>query len=99
MSVGLGLGIFDKLKKSQNTFDEKWIMEHKERWKHKFQGLTAKEMEEKLRDIESNPQFDSSKSAKRVLLFGGTGAAMHVRDREKESQRRALRELLGLTPV
>ena len=91
------MGIFDKLKNAQNNFDENWIMEHKEHWKSKFQNLSKTEMEDKLNNVESHVQFDSTKSAKRAFWFGAVGATMHIGDREKESQRRALRELLGLT--
>jgi CRISPR/Cas system CSM-associated protein Csm5 (group 7 of RAMP superfamily) len=90
------LGFLDKLKKSQNAFDENWIMDHKEHWKKKFQNLSKNEMEDKLKEIESHPQFDSSKSAKRIFWGGGIGSAMHISDREREAQRRAIRELLGL---
>ena len=90
------MGIFDKLNKAQNNFDENWIMEHKEHWKSKFQDLSKTEMENKLKEIESHGQFDSTKSAKRAFWLGGFGSAMQISDREKESQRRALRELLGL---
>jgi hypothetical protein len=90
------LGIFDKLNKAQKNFDENWIMDHKEHWKKKFQNLSREELEAKLKEIESHGQFDSSKSAKRSFWFGGIGSAMHISDRERESQRRALRELLGL---
>jgi CRISPR/Cas system CSM-associated protein Csm5 (group 7 of RAMP superfamily) len=90
------LGFFEKLKKSQNAFDENWIMDHKEQWKNKYRNLTTKELEDKLKEIESHPQFDSSKSAKRIFWGGGIGSAMHISDREREAQRRAIRELLGL---
>jgi hypothetical protein len=71
-------------------------MDHKDYWKKKFQNLTTEEMEDKLKEIESHHQFDSLKSAKRSLWFGSFGSVMHIKDRERESQRRALRELLGL---
>ena len=90
------MGIFSKLKKAQSKFDENWIMKHKDYWKKKFQKLSVDEMKKKLREIEIHPQFESTKSSKRVVWYGGLGAAMHVGDREKESQRRALRELLGV---
>jgi len=90
------MGFLNKLKKAQYAFDENWIIDHKDYWKKKFQKLTTKEMEDKLREIESHPQFDSLKSAKRGFWYGGLGSAMHINDRERESQRRALRELLGL---
>jgi len=90
------LGIFDKLSKAQNNFDENWIMDHKEYWKKKFQNLTTEELEGKLKEIESHPQFDSSKSAKKAVWLPIFGPTMHISDREREAQRRALRELLGL---
>jgi hypothetical protein len=90
------MGIFDKLNKAQNNFDENWIMDHKEQWKKEFQNLTKSEMEEKLAEIESHSHFDSSKSAKRAFWLGPMGAASHIADREREAKRRALRELLGL---
>lgn len=90
------MGFLDKLKKSQNAFDENWIMDHKEYWKKKFRNLSRNDMQAKLRKIEARSQFDSSKSSKRIFWMGGFGSAMHIKDRERESQRRALRELLGL---
>jgi hypothetical protein len=71
-------------------------MDHKEHWKNKLRDLTTKELEDKLKEIESHPQFDSSKSAQRILWGGGLGSAMHISDREREAHRRAIRELLGL---
>ena len=90
------MGFFDWLNKAQNNFDENWIMGHKDHWKSKFQHLSKAELEDKLREIESQGQFDSTKSSKQVFWSGAFGAATHITDREKESQRRALRELLGL---
>lgn len=90
------MGIFDWLNKAQNHFDENWIMGHKEHWKSKFQSLSKTEMEAKLKEIESHGQFDSTESAKKAFWAGTLGSITHITDREKESQRRALRELLGL---
>jgi len=71
-------------------------MDHKEHWKNKLRNLTTKEQEDKLKEIEAHPQFDSTKSAKRILWGGGLGSAMHISDREREALRIAIRELLGL---
>jgi hypothetical protein len=90
------LGIFGGLKNAQNNFDENWIMDHKEQWKKKFQNLSRIELEAKLKEVESHGQFDSSKSSKRAFWLGPVGAASHIADREREAQRRALKELLGL---
>ena len=90
------MGIFDGLSKAQNDFDENWITKRKEHWKSEFQSLSKIEMKEELEEIESHSQFDSTKSAKRSLWLGAFGAAKHIGDRERESQRRALRELLRL---
>ena len=90
------MSIFGKINKAQNNFDENWIMDHKEQWKKKFQNLSKIELEDKLKEIESHSQFDSSKSAKRAFWLGPMGAASHIADREREAQRRALKELLGL---
>lgn len=65
-------------------------------WKKKFQDLSTKELEDKLKEIESHPEFDSPKFSKKAFWLGPIGAGMYIADRENEAQRRAIRELLGL---
>ena len=86
------MGFFDKLKNAQENWDEGWINKTKEVWKKRFKDLSPEELEQKLAKLEG--KFDSRKSSSHVFWFGAFGAAEHVSDREKESQRRAIKELL-----
>ena len=86
------MGFLDKLKNAQENWDEGWINKTKEVWKKRFKDLSPEDLEKKLTHLEG--EFNSRKSSNRVFLSGFLGATEHVSDREKESQRRAIKELL-----
>jgi len=86
------LGFLDKLHTAQENWDEGWINKTKEVWKKKFGDLSREDLEKKLVSLKG--EFDSRKSSNRAFWTGAWGAAEHISDREKESQRRAIRELL-----
>lgn len=99
------MGSLDKLKRAQQDFDEKCIEKSKEEYKIEFSKLSTEELEEKLKSLNEEMRFmgilmknfDSWESAKSSIWVGGLNAGrQHARAgaREREAQRRALREVL-----
>jgi hypothetical protein len=88
--------MFDKLKKAQKEFDEKWIAREKEHWKKKFQNKSVPELEEELRKL-GDQEYDALDSMKKGIKrsFGFSwGSEQVIIDRSREAKRQALKELL-----
>ena len=67
-------------------------MGRKDHWKSKFQHLSKAELEDKLCE-RLNPRVSLiHKILETGVWSGAFGAATHITDREKESQRRALKK-------
>ncbi len=85
--------VFEKLFDSQRRFDEKQINLLKEKYLKKYATISDSILSEKLNELRDS-KFDSEKSAKKAFWLGPLGSMQHLKNRNLEAQKLAIKEIL-----
>ena len=98
------MNFLNNFEHEQQDFDEKIIEKMKEGYKKEFSKLPTKEIEERIKSLNEENRFmkilmkkgDSWESIRSTIWLGGlSGGRQHTHHiREREAQKRALKEVL-----